>query len=148
MILQLYLHTVTIPFLLSFNVFGMMNYRSLKIIVCCRMLGCDSGRNRSLQNFTDSISYSDSSQSGSLRPTPTPVATPTPQPGTLLFCMNSAWTDNYSGRNVRLSCLGDFAVHNTMNIKRSLVANCLFIGVLGRVGCIVAWIEKHLFWKV
>ena len=43
MTLQLYLHIVTLLFFLSFNLFVRVYNRSSKIIVCCRMLACDSG---------------------------------------------------------------------------------------------------------
>ena len=79
MTLQLYPHTVTLLSFLSFNVFGRMHNRVSKVIVCCRVLACDSGPGWELANFTDSSSDSDSSQNGLIRPTPTPVSTPTPQ---------------------------------------------------------------------
>ena len=74
----LYLHTLTILFLLSFNVFGTMHNHSAKIIVHGRGCPATPGQSRSRQNFTDS--NSDSRENGRLRLTPSLVSTPTPQP--------------------------------------------------------------------
>ena len=43
MTLRLYLNITILLFLVSFNVFVRMDNRSAKIIVCWRMLYCDSG---------------------------------------------------------------------------------------------------------
>ena len=43
MTLELYLHTVTLLFFLSFNVFGTMDNRSAESVVCRRLVSFDSG---------------------------------------------------------------------------------------------------------
>ena len=73
------------PFFLSFNVFGATCNCSAEIIAeqLHVVIGCyptTPDRSRSRQNFTDSISDSDSRRNGQLRPTPTPASTPTLQP--------------------------------------------------------------------
>ena len=66
------------PFFLTFSVFERMYQHSVKIMVCCWLVPCDSGPDDC--NFIDSSSDSDCRQNGRLWPTATPASTPTPQP--------------------------------------------------------------------
>ena len=43
MTLKMHLHTISLLFFPYFNVFGRVHNRSSEIIVCCRVLTCDSG---------------------------------------------------------------------------------------------------------
>ena len=81
MTFQLDLHTATLLFFLSFNVFATIHNCSAKISDCWRVVSCDSGPESGSANFTDSTPVnSPSRQNGRLRPTATLASTPTPHP--------------------------------------------------------------------
>ena len=82
--LSVHCHSIFLPF----NVFGRVHSRSSKIIVCYRVLTCDSG-SESAKFYRLHLDF-DSSRNDRIPPTSTPVSTPTPQPCSWL--LDATWT--------------------------------------------------------